>query len=628
LNGRPVVLRPPALPARSGRALVKADEEKDCQGVIVMKRHGVKRAAAQQGKAPGRKLAAGGTAARRGKSPARDGRTSTRRKRGPGKTVLADAAIAKAAARAEASMRAELRNKTLLADRMAEDAVAEAEEIGMLLGEGEEEEEEESEASEEDQYFLKAPAQGPPRPRIRPAPEITGADAAEAAPGEAAHLFPRNLKTEYPVAVRGEGIWIHDRSGKAYLDGCGGAVVCSIGHGVREVADVISKQARRLAFAHSSQFITREAMELSARIAALAPGDMKRTGRVYLVSGGSEAVETAIKMARQYHLERGRGSKFKIISRWQSYHGSSLGALAATGNVARREPYAPLLPATPHIAPCYCYRCPYDLTFPSCDIACVDDLERAIRQEGPETVAAFIAEPVVGATLGAVPAVDGYWQRARALCDKYDVLLIADEVMTGVGRTGRNFAVDHFKVVPDLIAAGKGLSAGYTPLGAVIARGPVAEAIRAGRGYFEHGFTYSANPLSAAIGNAVLAYIEEHGLIARAARMGRVLGERLQSLRRHPIVGDVRGMGMMWGVEIVKSRATREPFPAAAKVSRRLYEDCLEEGLLIYPGSGSREGQDGDHFIVAPAFTITKAEIDDLVARLDRGLARTRRALR
>jgi len=585
-----------------------------------MKRHGAKRAAARRGKPEARKPQAGAAEAGRGKAAARSGK-------GPGKTILADAAIAKAAAHAEASMRAELRNRTMLAERMAEEAVTEAEEIGMLLGEDEEEGEDDSEKSEEDQYFLKPPAQGPPRPRMRPAPALAEEEPAVATALEAAHLFPRNLKTDYPVAVRAEGIWIHDRRGKAYLDGCSGAVVCSIGHGVPEVAGVISKQARRLAFAHSSQFVTREAMELAARIACLAPGDMKKTGRVYLVSGGSEAVETAIKLSRQYHLERGHASKFKIISRWQSYHGSTLGALAVTGNVARREPYTPLVASTPHIPPCFCYRCPYDRKFPSCDIACVDELERVIRQEGPDTVAAFIAEPVVGATLGAVPAVDGYWQRARAICDKYDVLLIADEVMTGIGRTGKNFAIDHFKVVPDLIVTGKGLSAGYTPLGAVIARGPVAEAIRSGRGYFEHGFTYSANPLSAAIGNAVLEYIEKHGLIARAARTGRLLGGRLQSLRRHKVVGDIRGMGMMWGVEIVRSRATREPFPPSAKVSRRLYDACLEEGLLIYPGSGTREGQDGDHFIIAPAFTITTAEIDELLARLHRGLARAVKAL-
>jgi adenosylmethionine-8-amino-7-oxononanoate aminotransferase len=585
--------------------------------------------------------------------------------------VVADAAIARATARAQASVRAELRNKTRTAEILTQNAINEAEEIGLLLDNEEEDESEEgSGVPEEDAYFVRG-SLGPPHARIRPAPGIesgrgepapsrkerrgdpaaargrklgrsrgAAATAEAAAPRparaadhglppdpEAAHLFPRNLRLRYPVAVKGEGVWIEDKDGRRYLDGCSGAVVCSIGHGVREVADVMSAQARRLAFAHSSQFITRETMELSARIAALAPGDLKKTGRVYLVSGGSEAVETAIKMARQYHVERGRPSKYKVISRWQSYHGSTMGALAATGNVARREIYTPLIQQTPHIAPCFCYRCPFGLKFPKCDIACADDLERVIRQEGPDTIAAFMAEPVVGATLGAAPAVEGYWPRLREVCDRHDILLIADEVMTGIGRTGKNFAIDHYKVVPDLIVTGKGLSAGYTPLGAVIARGRIADAIRAGRGYFEHGFTYSANPLSAAIGNAVLAYIAKRGLVARAAKLGALLGERLQRVRRHAMVGDIRGIGMMWGIEIVKSRATREPFPATLKVSRRLYEACLAEGLLVYPGSGTREGQDGDHFIVAPPFTIERDEIDELVGRLDRGLAALAKSL-
>ena len=588
------------------------------------------------------------------------------------KALLASAAIARATARAQASVRTELSQKSRLAERMTEAALNEAEEIGMLLDdEGDAPAEEDSEPSDEADYFLKPQPIGPRRPRVRPAPGIesgippaasrrrrdpaargrrgkaargaaksaaakTGAVAGAAAgtgaasplPQGAEHLFPRNLRLAYPVAVKADGVFIEDASGKRYLDGCGGAVVCSIGHGVKEIADVMTAQARRLAFAHSSQFVTREAMDLTARIAALAPGDMKETGRVYLVSGGSEAVETGIKLARQYHVERGRPGKHKVIGRWQSYHGSTLGALSVTGNAARRDLYLPMLPPSPHIAPSFCYRCPLGLDYPECAVSCIDELETAIRQEGPDTVAAFMAEPVVGATLGAVPTVKGYFERARAICDQYDVLLISDEVMTGVGRTGRNFGIDHYGVVPDLIVTGKGLSAGYAPLGAVIARGHVVDALARGRGYFEHGFTYSANPLTAAIGSAVLAYIEKHRLIERAASLGTTLGKRLEDLKkRHRIIGDVRGLGMMWGIEIVKNRSTKEPFPPALKVARRLYEASLEEGLMIYPGTGTREGRDGDHCIIAPPFTITREEMDDLVGRLDRALAQVAKSL-
>ena len=611
-------------------------------------------------KAGGRSVRA--AVARRGAAARRPRRkaAAASKSRGSGipKALLASAAIARATARAQASVRTELSQKSRLAERMAEAALNEAEEIGLLLDEEGDTADEDSEPSDEADYFLKPQPMGPKHPRVRPAPGIeTGVpatgrklravkggrrggsgrgpapsgDAASGAsplPQGAEHLFPRNLRLSYPVAVKAEGVFIEDASGKRYLDGCGGAVVCSIGHGVKEIAEVMTAQARRLAFAHSSQFITREAMDLTARIAALAPGDMKETGRVYLVSGGSEAVETGIKLARQYHVERGRSGKHKVIGRWGSYHGSTLGALSVTGNAARRDLYLPMLSASPHIAPSFCYRCPLGLDYPECAVSCIDELETAIRQEGPDTVAAFIAEPVVGATLGAVPTVKGYFERARAICDEHDVLLISDEVMTGVGRTGKNFGIDHYGVVPDLIVTGKGLSAGYAPLGAVIARGHVVEALARGRGYFEHGFTYSANPLSAAIGSAVLKYIQDHRLIEQAAATGKILGKRLADLKkRHRVIGDVRGLGMMWGVEIVKSRSTKEPFPPGLRVSRRLYEASLEEGLMIYPGTGTREGRDGDHCIIAPPFTITRPELDDLVGRFDRALGRLARSL-
>ncbi|HET8948763.1 MAG TPA: aspartate aminotransferase family protein [Candidatus Polarisedimenticolia bacterium] len=632
-----------------------------------MKR-GTKRKAAARTAAPKR-----GPARRLRRTGAKKA-AAKRREPGKGTTLLAAAAIARATGRAQASVRTELSRKGL-AERMTEAALHEAEEIGMLLDEDGESAEDEDDSGEAD-YFLKPQPVGPRRPRVRPAPGIEGGspptaprlrDAAKAGRGAAKakpakagsrvaagsakgagaagsrgtvgrlapplprggeHLFPRNLRLTYPVAVKAEGVFIEDADGRRYLDGCGGAVVCSIGHGVKEIAEVMTAQARRLAFAHSSQFVTREAMDLTARIAALAPGDMKETGRVYLVSGGSEAVETGLKLARQYQVESGRPGRHKIIGRWQSYHGSTLGALAVTGNQARRDLYLPMLSPSPHIAPSFCYRCPLGLEYPECAVSCIDELDTAIRQEGPDTVAAFIAEPVVGATLGAVPTVKEYFQRARAICDAHGVLLIADEVMTGVGRTGKNFGIDHYGVVPDLIVTGKGLSAGYAPLGAVIARGHVVEALARGRGHFEHGFTYSANPLSAAVGSAVLRYLEDHRLIQRAATMGKVLGRRLAELKRsHKIIGDVRGLGMLWGLELVADRASKEPFAPGLKMARRLYEASLAEGLMIYPGTGTREGRDGDHAIIAPPFTIKSSELDDLIDRLDRALGRVTRSL-
>jgi adenosylmethionine-8-amino-7-oxononanoate aminotransferase len=426
----------------------------------------------------------------------------------------------------------------------------------------------------------------------------------------------------YPVVERAKGIYLYDREGRKYLDGCSGAVVCNIGYGVAEVVAAMERQARRVAFAHSTQFISEASLELAGKLAALCPGPMARDGRVYLSSGGSEAVETAIKLARQYFLERGEPSRTRIVARWQSYHGSTLGALSATGNRARRRPYEPMLIDFPHMAPVYCYRCPFGKRFPECGIACADDLTRAVEEAGARSVAAFIAEPVVGATLGAVPPPDGYWQRIRDICDRYGILLIADEVMTGVGRTGAAFALDHWGVVPDMIVVGKGASAGYTPLGAVIARGFIHDAIRDGSGAFEHGFTYSANPLSAATGAAVLDVVRRRRLVARAARLGPKLGKILRRLGdRHPMVGDVRGLGLFWGMEFVRDRGTREPFDPALRVARRLGQEARERGLLLYPGTGSVDGTRGDHVIVAPPLTITEAELGRLGVLLDAALS-------
>lgn len=442
------------------------------------------------------------------------------------------------------------------------------------------------------------------------------------------HLFRRSPLAEYPVVERARGVFVWDRDGKRYLDGCSAAVVCNLGYGVREVIDAMQRQARRVMFAHSTQFVSRASIDLAGRLAALCPGPMARDGRVYLASGGSEAVETAIKLARQYFLERGEPARTRVVARWQSYHGSTLGALSATGNRPRRRPYEPMLIDFPHMAPVYCYRCPFGLEYPGCRLACADDLERAVQEAGPGSVAAFIAEPVVGATLGAVPPPEGYWRRIREICDRHGILLIADEVMTGVGRTGAPFAIDHWGVVPDMIVVGKGCSAGYTPLGAVIARGFIHDAIRDGSGAFEHGFTYSANPLSAATGAAVLDVVRRRRLVRRARALGPLLERILRgAAERHPIVGDVRGLGLFWGMELVSDRTTRAPFDPSLKVARRVGSEARRRGLLLYPGSGTADGVRGDHVIVAPPLVITKPELALLGRLLDATLGAVEAAL-
>jgi len=428
-------------------------------------------------------------------------------------------------------------------------------------------------------------------------------------------LLHRHLKRKYPVAARGEGVWLYDDSGKKYLDAAGGAAVVSVGHGVREVIAAMGRQARQVAFVHSSQFTTAAARKFSRLLRSLAPGQLRKSGRVFFTSGGSEATESAIKLVRQYWLERGEPSRFKILSRWSSYHGATLGALGLSGNQRRREAFLPLLVEQGHIAPCYCYRCPFGLEFPACELKCAHDLNQMIETQGPETVAAFIFEPIVGATNGAVPP-DGYVKTIREICDRHGILLIADEVMTGLGRTGRNFAVDHWGVVPDIILMGKGLSSGYAPLGAVLASEEICQVLERGSGHYSHGFTYSAHPVSVAAGLAVQKWIARNNLVEQCARQGDYLARRLEELRSFPMVGDVRGKGLLQTVEFVQERATRQPFPAGAQVIERLDEKLREAGVNAYPMKGCADGSAGDHFLLAPPFVISQAEIDFLVDAL------------
>lgn len=437
----------------------------------------------------------------------------------------------------------------------------------------------------------------------------------------ATNVIHRDLNKAYPTIVRGEGIYLFDADGKRYIDGSGGsAAVTAIGHGVREVVDAIAEQAATLAYAPTHAFTTGPVEECARIIVEeFAPVGLDR---VWFVSGGSEATENAVKMALHYHRERGRATKTQIIARWSSYHGSTFGAMAWSGNVGRRRPYAASLPHAEHIAPCHPYRCWANSACPGCDLSCARQLERTIRQVGSENVAAFIAEPVVGATLGAVPASDGYFQEIREICDRHDVLLIADEVMSGFGRTGRKFAIDHWGVTPDLIACAKGIAGGYAPLGAVIAKAEIVAEVQRRSGSFVIGHTSSGNPLSCATGAAVLRYVVRHDLIRNAAETGAHFKERLTGLMaRHPMIGDVRGLGLMLGVELVADRATKRPFPTELHVGKRIGAATLARGLVSYPGSGSADGALGDHLLYTPPLTISPGQVDELVAILDESLA-------
>jgi adenosylmethionine-8-amino-7-oxononanoate aminotransferase len=335
---------------------------------------------------------------------------------------------------------------------------------------------------------------------------------------------------------------------------------------------------------------------------------MRRGGRVWFTSGGSEATETAIKLARQFFIERKQPEKFRVVSRRQSYHGSTLGAMAVSGNLARRAPYSPLLPEWGHIAPCFCHRCPLGLRFPDCRLACAEELDTLLKREDAKTVAAFIFEPVVGATLGAAVPPDGYVRRIAEICRERDILLIADEIMTGMGRTGRAFAVEHWGVEPDIVTLGKGIAGGYAPLGAVLVGPRVVEAFRRGSGTFQHGFTYQAHPVAMAAGNGVLDVLEQQNLFARVHEAARDLADALEPLRSHPHVGDIRGLGLLAGIELVRDRTSGEPFAREARIAEKIGRAAMERGVLTYPIQGCVDGVRGDHILLAPPFIITREE--------------------
>ena len=426
------------------------------------------------------------------------------------------------------------------------------------------------------------------------------------------HIFFRSAGEMNPVIASADGIYCYDVDGKRYIDGMGGVGVVSIGHNVPEIREAALRQMEKVSFAHPFHWKNQPHMQVTERIARFAPAGMTK---VFLCSGGSEANESALKLARQYHVERGKATKFKVISRWSSFHGNTLGTLSAGGMRSRRELFTPLLKEMPHIAACNCYHCPFGQEYPSCGLRCAEDLEVAILREGPENIAAFIAEPIVGAAGGALTAPQGYFERIREICDRYEVLMIMDEVITGFGRTGRNFGIEHWGVVPDIICTGKGLSSGYTPLGAMIVHQRVFEPFRTGRG-FAHGYTYGGNPLSCAIGEAVLKYIEDHDLVGAVARLEDHFFREGRGLLDIDIVGDVRGKGYFMGIELVADKATRKPFDPGANISGRIADAAFANGLIVGAGRGGVDGVHGDHINLAPPFTCTAADLTEIVAIL------------
>ena len=432
------------------------------------------------------------------------------------------------------------------------------------------------------------------------------------------HVFGRGSGF-LPTAARGEGCYIYDKDGRAYLDGSGGAAVSCLGHSDTSVREAIHRQLDEIAFAHTGFFTSDPAERLSELLVARAPAGIDR---VYLLSGGSEAVEAAIKLARQYFLEIGEPKRHRLIARRQSYHGNTLGALAAGGNAWRREKYAPLLVETHHIAPCFEYRERRDdESAEEYARRAADELEAEILRLGPETVMAFIAEPVVGATAGAVASVSGYFPRIREICDRYGVLLILDEVMCGMGRTGSLFACEQDDVAPDIVTIAKGLGAGYMPIGAMMCSASIFDAVANGSGSFQHGHTYHGHPLAAAAGHAVVTAITERGLTERVRQKGEVLQTALEdAFGQHAHVGDIRGRGLFRAIELVENRETKASFDPSRKLHTRIKSAAMNEGLIVYPAGGTVNGKDGDHVLIAPPFIIEDGQIAELTAKLSRAV--------
>jgi adenosylmethionine-8-amino-7-oxononanoate aminotransferase len=426
------------------------------------------------------------------------------------------------------------------------------------------------------------------------------------------------LDGKYPMIDYGKGVYLYDMEGNRYLDASSGAVTANIGHGVEEIINSMHEQAKRVSFVYRSQFTSEAAEQLAAKISQMAMGDLNWS---FFVNSGSEATETAMKIAIQFWQEKGVKTKTKVLSRWVSYHGITLGALSLSGHTSRRSRFTPLLQDFPSIHPPYCYRCPYHLEAPSCDYLCAGELETVIKRMGSNQIAAFIAEPVIGAAGGGITPPDDYFKKIKDICERHDILFIADEVMTGFGRTGKVLAMEHWGVTPDIVALGKGMGAGYAPIAAALVSDRVMEPILKGSKLIMSGHTLSANPQTCAVSLAVLEYLEKNEIVKDVESKGNYLRNQLEKLKNEfEIIGDVRGKGLLLGIEIVENRELKTPFPRDRQVTSRLVELAQRNGLLIYPAGAGIDGVNGDAVIISPPLTISKREIEEIARLLKKTL--------
>lgn len=428
------------------------------------------------------------------------------------------------------------------------------------------------------------------------------------------YLIKPILDEDYPIIDFGKGVYLYDIEFKEYLDASSGAVTANIGHGVKEIIKAMKRQASKISFVYRSQFTSEPAEQLAQKIAEMAVGDLNWS---FFVNSGSEATETAMKVAIQYWQEKGLKTKTKILSRWVSYHGITLGALSMSGHAARRARFTPLLEDFPTIHPPYCYRCPFNQTVPGCGYLCAQELETAITRIGAEHIAAFIAEPVIGAAGGAISPPEHYYQLIKEICDRHQILFIADEVMTGFGRTGTMLACEHWGVVPDIVALGKGMGAGYAPIAAALVSDRVMEPILSGSKVVMSGHTLSANPQSCAVSLAVINYLEQNNIMKMVSEKSAYLFTKLQKLKfQFPFIGDVRGLGLLIGIEFVQDVQTKTPFPRSASFTQKVIKTAMKNGLLLYPAGAGMDGINGDAIIISPPLTITNDEMDELIERL------------